>query len=66
MKAKERVLKIRPDAYCSPTFSPWGFIILAGGSDCKVALGHTQNRESWAWADAYRNLTSKNINTYTH
>jgi len=60
MTSKEKVLKIRPNAFCNPVLSQFGYQILAGPVDGRVQLGFVKNRESWAWADAYRNLTKKN------
>lgn len=55
MTAKEKVLKIRSDAYVQNIN---GYQILAGGADCRVQLSHTQIHQSWAWAQAYRLLTN--------
>lgn len=52
MTAKEKVLKVYPNAYCKSNI---GYTIVNYINDCTgVCLSHTQSRESWAWAQALR------------
>jgi hypothetical protein len=60
MKAKDKVLKIEPDAMCWHYFDEdngkttcW----IAIGNDGNKLLSKSQPRESWAWAQAARFLT---------
>lgn len=63
MTAKQKVLEIEPDAMCwsyrdeldngSIKISYW----ISIGNDGNKCLSKSKNRESWAWAEAYRNLT---------
>lgn len=63
MTAKEKVLKIEPEALC------WHYRYETGKTKCWIAVGgdsskvlsRSQPREKWAWAEAYRNLTTKLI-----
>ena len=60
MTAREKLLRIRPDAICQKHS---GYTIVTSISNELIAasglitLSNHQPRESWAWAEAYRNLT---------
>lgn len=67
MKAKDKVLKVYPNAICKsnplsgiwincrPSHKPINYQIVVG--DKKIS--QTQCRESWAWAEAYRCIQSE-------
>jgi hypothetical protein len=56
MRAKEKVLNLRPTAFAN--VNKWGYRILDGMPPINgdTSLSNHQPRESWAWAQAYRNL----------
>lgn len=57
MKAKHKVLKIEPKAIGVWDMRMFKIWVQHGNTTTRLAC---QNRESWAWAEAYRNLTSNN------
>lgn len=67
MTAKEKVLKIEPDCMANMVFYQYAkksvhYQILKGVKSGNVkSLSTPQSRESWAWAEALRNLQSKSI-----
>jgi hypothetical protein len=60
MKAKDKVLKLKPNATHTAYLSGRHEIRVDG-----ILYSSTLHRESWAWAEAYRKLTKSSTHHLT-
>lgn len=62
MKSKERVLQLYPLAVAVRYEGEPTWWVIRPHSETLEAIGEAAHRESWAWADARRNISQRSDN----